>query len=163
MEKEKCYLFEFTKDTLVSALTWHSTCYTGSVEYLAPAGMRAYLDKQMNSEADFYFSPIRGSYPSSWISEVQAKAKEESRAPQRYHGGLSFFVSIFTLLSDNVRFLPTDDTPDIQEPLQLLQEALERAKQCAAVEETELFKTRVEKELCDYQIDEDTRKKLLGL
>lgn len=137
MEKDNSYLFEFKQDTLIGALTWHSTCYTGSVECVAPAGMQAYLGEKMNADADFYFYPVRGTFPELWISEVQTKAKAESLVPNRFNGGLSFFVSIHTLLSCNVRFIPATDTPDTREMLKLLQESLEMAIRCAKVKKSD--------------------------
>ena len=100
-------MFEFVNDTPVKALTWHTAPYTGSVDCIVPKGTRAWLGARMNP-AYHYFNPVEGSYTNAWMESIVSKAREESPIPQRFNGGLSFFLSIKALLGDQVKFLPSN-------------------------------------------------------
>lgn len=165
MEK-KSYIFEFIKDASAGALTWHSAPFTGSVEYTVPKGTRGLLGGRMNV-TDHYFEPIKGYYTREWLESIINKAKEESPCPQRFNGGLSFFIPIKTLLSDAIRFLPQEETPDVErlnddsDIIAKLQLEYSQAVRCAIHEESESFKEWVRLGMCSPQIDDDERQALL--
>ena len=160
--EEKRYLFEFVKDTPAGVLTWHSAPYTGSVKFIVPKGTRGWLRSRM-SVVNHYFEPAEGYYSQEWIETIIAKAKEESPIPNRFHGGLSFFISIKTLLGDSVRFLPQEDQDEL-EP-NVIEDALKKeyaqALNCARHEESESFQKMVREGWCSPQMSEEDRKELL--
>ena len=163
--EEKKYMFEFVKDTPAKALTWHSAPFTGSVDYVVPKGTRAWLGARMNP-ACHYFDPVKEYYSETWIESIIAKAREVSPIPQRFHGGLSPFISIKTLLSDKVRFIPS--TQEEEEDggnnmvLALLREEYAQAQQCALHEESESFKKLVQAGMCHPQLSDEDRMSLLS-
>ncbi len=112
---------------------------------------------------EHYFEPVEGYYSQEWIDAVTKKAKEESPIPHRFHGSLSFFISIMTLLGDYVRFLPQEDEEGLNPGVILvtLQEEYAQAINCARQEETETFQKMVRKGLCTPQIFEEQRKDIL--
>ena len=85
-------IIEFVKDTPASALVWHHAPFTGSVDFIIPKGVRAYLDDKMNA-ANYYIVLLKDSYPESWRQSVVDKAIRESPLPHRYYA-LSMFLFI---------------------------------------------------------------------
>lgn len=165
MEEQK-YLFEFIEDTQAKALTWHSAPFTGSVAFIVPKGTRAWLCTRMNI-TDHYFELVEGYYTDSWIESIISKAREESPIPERFNGGLSPFISIKTLLSDNVKFLPSnhddgEEEADEHTVLGILREEYARAKQYALHEESESFKKFVQAGMCYPELSDEDRKSLLS-
>lgn len=51
-------LIEFVKDTPASALVWHHAPFTGSVDFIIPKGVRAYLLDKMNESTLKSHCPI---------------------------------------------------------------------------------------------------------
>ena len=163
---EKIYMFEFVEDTPAEALTWHSAPYTGSVDSVVPKGTRAWLGTRMNP-AYHYFYPVKGYYSETWIESVISKAREESPIPQNFKGRVSHFISIKTLLSDSVRFIPLkqdkgEDGADRVMALAMLREEYAQAKQCALREDSESFKELVQAGMCLPQLSDEDRKSLLS-
>ena len=160
--EEKRLQFEFVKDTPSGALTWHSAPYTGSVRFVVPKGTRGWLRGRM-SVVNHYFEPAEGYYKQEWIDSILAKAKEASPIPDRFHGAISFFISIKALLGDCVRFLPQEEQEgiDLHMALTALREEYAQARNCARHEETESFREMVRKGLCSPQMSEEDRKELL--
>ena len=160
--EEKRYLFEFVKDTLAGALTWHSAPYTGSVQFIVPKGTRGWLRDRM-SVVNHYFEPAKGYHSQEWIETIIAKAKEESPIPYRFHGGLSFFISIKTLLGDSVRFLPREDQDGLDPSVieDVLRKEYAQAINCARHEESESFQKMVREGWCTPQMSEEDRNELL--
>lgn len=159
-------MFEFVNDAPAKALTWHTAPYTGSVDCIVPKGTRAWLGARMNP-AYHYFNPVEGSYTSAWMESIVSKAREESPIPQRFNGGLSFFISIKALLEDQVKFLPSNqaneaDVNDVNMVLPILREEYAQAKQCALHEESESFKRMVKAGWCSPQLSDDDRNSLLS-
>ena len=160
--EEKRLQFEFVKDTPVGALTWHSAPYTGSVRFIIPKGTRGWLKDRMNV-VNHYFALVEGYYTLELIESIRAKAKEASPIPDRFHGGMSFFISIKTLLGECVRFLPPEDQEgiDLLKAMIKLQKEYARAMNCARHEESESFQKMVKEGLCTPQMSEKDRKELL--
>lgn len=152
-------LFVFDKDTKIGALTHHSAPFTGSVECVVPAGTMARLSSRMNLTSHF-IKFVTESVSVTWIESVQAKAKAESPIPERCTGGLAFFVSIKTLLSDAVRFLPSEDV-DLKSVIERLKEEYREAKRCAIQEESEEFKRKVREGICSPELSDKARAELL--
>lgn len=161
--EEKRYQFEFVKDTPTGALTWHSAPYTGSVRFIVPKGTRGWL-RGRAAVFYHYFDPVRGYHTREWIDSIISKAKEESPIPYRFNGGLSFFISIKTLLGDSVRFLPGEgqDESDLRTILETLREEYAQAVNCARHEETESFREMVKKGVCTPQLCDEDRQELLN-
>lgn len=162
--KEYKYIFEFVKDTPAGALVWHCAPFTGSVEFIIPSGTRAYLGPKMNP-AKHYIRMVNGSYSESWLDSVVEKAIKESPAPDRFNG-LTMFLFIKLLISDNIKFLPSeqhDDTAAAQEDvLKILNEEYLQAKHLAEFEEyDETFLSHLKEGSCHRQIDDEDRKALL--
>lgn len=163
MEKYK-YIFEVVKDTPAGALVWHCAPFTGSVELIIPSGTRAYLGPKMNP-AKHYIRLVNGSYSERWLDSVVEKAKKESPAPDRFNG-LTMFLFIKTLVSDNIKFLPPeqqDEKTAVQEDiLKTLNKEYLQAKRLAEFEEyDETFLSHLKEGSCRRQIDDEDRKALL--
>lgn len=161
--EEKRYQFEFVKDTPAGALTWHSAPYTGSVQFIVPKGTRGWLCGRM-SVMGHYFEPVEGYYTREWVDSIIANAKETSPIPARFHGELSMFISIKTLIGDSVRFLPGEGQ-DESEPLVVLdtlRHEYAQAVNCARHEETESFRELVRKGMCTPQLSDKDRQELLN-
>ena len=140
MEELK-YQFEFIRETMVEALTWHSAPYTGSVKTLIPKGTRAWLGVRMNP-VSHYFYLVDGPYSERIIETAQARAREVSPIPKRFNGELSFFIIIPQLLSDSIQFLSAEQAggESVGEPeeiLSTLRAELMQVRQCEIHEETE--------------------------
>ena len=162
--EEYRYIFEFVKDVPSGALVWHRAPFTGSVELVIPSGTRAYLGPRMNP-AKHYIRLVNGTFSESWLDSVVEKAIKESPASNRFNG-LTLFLSIKTLVSDSVLFLPSeqhDDTAVAQEDvLKILNEEYLQAKHLAEFEEyDETFLSNLKQGLCHRQIDDEDRKALL--
>ena len=160
--EEKSLQFEFVKDAPAGALTWHSAPYTGSVQFVVPKGTRGWLKGRM-SVVNHYFGLVEGYYTQEWIDSIQAKAKEASPIPDRFHGRMSFFISIKTLLGECVKFLPQEDQEgiDLLKAVIVLQKEYAQARNCARHEDTESFQEMVRKKLCSPQMSVEDRKELL--
>lgn len=146
MEEEK-FLFKFVKPTMLGALTWHSAPFTGSVKINIPKGTRAWLSTRM-SPANHYIRLVDGQDSEQIVKTAQARAREESPIPDRFNGGLSFFISIPLLLSDRIEFISAEPVEGIvpgepKEVLSILREEFLQARQCAIHEESESFKKMV--------------------
>lgn len=162
--EEYRFIFEFVKDVPTGALVWHSAPFTGSVELVIPSGTRAYLGPRMNP-AKHYIKLANGSFSESWLDSVVEKAIKESPAPNSFNG-LTLFLSIKTLVSDSVLFLPSeqhDETAAAQEDvLKILNEEYLQAKHLAEFEEyDETFLYHLKEGSCRRQLDEEDRKALL--
>ncbi len=163
MDNEINCLFEFVRDTPAEALTWHSAPYTGSVEFVAPRGMRGWLGKRMGI-LTHYFDPAEGYYTKEWLDAVVARAREVSPIPERFNGGLSFFIPIRTLLGDSVRFLPAEGDAgqlDQEGILSVLREEYGQAINYALHEESESFRNLVRIGACHPRLTEEERRELL--
>lgn len=163
----KNYPFEFLEDTPVKALTFHSAPFTGSCKMVIPKGVKALLGQRMNT-LNHYFDLIDGCYPEKLLVEAREAARESSPAPERFNGGLSFFIDIPTLLSNNIRFLPeaptkSEDRFDIQEILSILDRELAEAKQCAIAEASDDFKRMVKDGWCHPNLSDEERTMLLNM
>lgn len=163
--QEKKYLFEFVKATMISALTWHSAPFTGAVKTPVPQGTRGWLSTRM-SPANHYISLVDGRDSKQIIKTAQARAREESPIPDRFNGGLSFFISIPLLLSDRIQFISAEQVEGIvpgepKEVLSILREEFMQARQCAIHEESESFKKMVEEGWCHPQMSEEERNMFL--
>ena len=164
MEEEK-YLFEFVKSTMVGALTWHSAPFTGSVKTPIPKGTRAWLSTRM-SPANHYIRLVDGHDSKQVVKTAQARAREESPIPDRFNGGLSFFISIPLLLSDRIQFISAEQVDgkvpgEPKDALSILREEFMQARQCAIHEESDSFKKMVEDGWCHPQMSEEERKMFL--
>lgn len=163
MEEYK-YIFEFLKDTPAGALVWHCVPFTGSVEFIIPSGTRAYLGPKMNP-AKHYIRLVNGSYSESWLDSVVEKAIKESPAPDRFNG-LTMFLFIKTLVSDNIKFLPPEEksgeAATQEDILEIINEEYLQAKHLAEFEEyDETFLSHLKEGSCRRQIDDEDRKALL--
>lgn len=163
MEEYK-YIFEFLKDTPAGALVWHCAPFTGSVDFMIPSGTRAYLGPKMNP-AKHYIRLVNGSFSEGWLNSVVEKAKKESPVPDRFNG-LSPFLFIKTLVSDNIKFLPPeqqDESNTNQEDiLEIMNEEYLQAKHLAEFEEYDkTFLSHLKEGSCRRQIDDEDRKALL--
>ena len=157
-------IIEFVKDTPASALVWHHAPFTGSVDFVIPKGVRAYLLEKMNV-ANHYIALVKDSYSESWRQLVVDKAIRESPLPHRYYA-LSMFIFIKTLVSDSVKILPCilqDEGKPIQEEvIKSLKEEYHQAKHLALFEETdEQFLYLLNAGACHRQLNDDERKELL--
>ena len=165
MEEGK-FLFEFVKPTMIEALTWHSAPFTGSIKTPIPKGTRAWLSMRM-SPANHYIRLVDGHDSEQIVKTAQARAREESPIPDRYNGGLSFFISIPLLLSDRIQFISAEHVEGIvsgerEEVLSILREEFMQARQCAIDEESESFKRMVEDGWCHPQMSDEERKMFLA-
>ena len=164
--EEKEYIFEFLKDTPSGALVWHSAPFTGDVKCIIPKGTRASLDSRMNP-AFHYIRLIKDHYSQSWLDNVIEKAREESPAPHRFNGGLSFYLFIPTLIGDSIRFLPVSEQPnatakDMENLMDTLWEEYAQVRNCAYHETyDEQFLKFVELGMTHPMLDEDIKKELL--
>ena len=163
----KNYPFEFLENTPANALTFHNAPYTGSCAVVIPKGVKARLGRHMNT-LNYYFHVIDGYYPQQLIDEAWSAARESSPIPERFNGGLVFFINIPTMLSNNIRFLPEDPTNseerfDIQEILSILNQELAVAKQCAIYEASVSFQRMVKGGWCEPELSDEERTMLLNL
>lgn len=164
MNPNKTYVIEFIRDTSIGALVHYSAPFTGFAELVVPKGARAFLRGRC-SIISYYCSMVEDSLPSNWNDYAMDKIRKESRFPKRL-GGFSLRITIFTLLSSYVKFLPAGDYGDIvaDNPgrcIKALRKQKCGARRCARLEDTEKFQKMVEDGWCHYQLSKKERDALL--
>ena len=105
-----------------------------------------------------------------WIAQQEERGlirrvtREVSPIPERFNGGLSFFIPIRTLLGDSVRFLPAEGDAgqlDQEGILSVLREEYGQAINYALHEESESFRNLVRIGACHPRLTEEERRELL--
>ena len=165
LNPNKTYVVEFMRDTSIGALVHYCAPYTGYVELPVPKGARAILNGNC-SVVSYYCTFVKESLPASWYNSAKEKIRLESRFPERLSGGFSTMITLFTLLSNYVSFLPAGQYGNIvaDNPGRAIR-ALRRqkcgARRCARVEDTEEFQSMVAKRMCHFQLSTSDRDTLL--